>query len=344
MSKILVTGGAGFIGSHTAVQLFEAGYEPILVDNFNNSSPLALEGIAKIIGKSCTFYEGDCNDEAFMDKVFATEKNIDGVIHFAASKAVGESVQKPLLYYKNNLNSLIVLIETMHKYGVEKLVFSSSCTVYGQPEQLPVTENSPTLPAESPYGNTKQIGEEIIKDVVTSHNIPLRATLLRYFNPIGAHPSAHIGEFPTGVPNNLIPFITQTAAGIRPMLSVFGNDYNTPDGTCIRDYIHVLDLADAHIKALELLDKQREKYFWNVFNIGVGRGFSVLEVIKTFESVTGQALNYKIVPRRSGDVEQVFANVEKATKELGWATKLTLADGLKDAWRWQQKLSQTTVS
>lgn len=340
MNKILVTGGTGFIGSHTVVELFEAGYEPILIDNFDNSERKVLEGIKEITGRSFNFYEGDCNDKSFMGSVFATEKDIKGVIHFAAHKAVGESVANPLKYYRNNVGSLVVLLDVMAAYKVTKMVFSSSCTVYGQAKQLPVTEATPVLPAESPYGNTKQIGEEILRDT-TNSGAALQAILLRYFNPIGAHPTAALGELPIGVPNNLVPFITQTAAGLRSQLSVFGSDYDTLDGTCIRDYIHVVDLAKAHVKAIQLLEKQEDnKPFCDIFNAGMGKGYTVLEVIKTFEAVSNTSLNYIISPRRNGDVEKIYADVSKSNRELAWETAFTLADGLRDAWRWQQKLSK----
>lgn len=337
MSKIIVTGGAGFIGSHTVIELYRAGFEPIIIDNFSNSEKSVLDGIEKIIGTSVSCYSADCNNHQVIDTIFAHEKNIKGVIHFAASKAVGESVQVPVKYYQNNLNSLLVMMDMMLKYQVPHLVFSSSCTVYGQPEVLPVNEQSPILAAQSPYGNTKQICEQMIEQVVKAGK-PLKGVSLRYFNPIGAHPSGHIGELPLGTPGNLVPFITQTAAGLRPMITVFGNDYNTADGTCVRDYIHVVDLAKAHVKALELLDRTTESTYYDVFNVGTGAGNTVLEVIKTFEIVTGRKLNYKIGPRRAGDIEKIFAEVDKARDVLRWQSGLTLRDALKDAWNWQQKL------
>lgn len=337
MKKILVTGGAGFIGSHTVVELHNTGYEPILIDNFDNSSPSALQGIKNITGKDFIFYQADCNDNQVFKKIFSEHK-IDGIIHFAANKAVGESVKDPLKYYHNNLNSLINLLKSMLDHHVNNLVFSSSCTVYGQPETLPVTEDAPVKLAESPYGNTKQISEEIIKDTCVAQP-HLRAISLRYFNPIGAHETAEIGELPIGVPGNLVPFITQTAVGIREKLSVFGNDYNTPDGSCVRDYIHVVDLAKAHVKAFELLNKKQEGYY-DFFNIGTGKGSTVLEVVKTFEKVAGQKLNYFIAPRRAGDVEKVYAAVDKSINVLGWKTELDLERALTDAWRWQQKLNK----
>jgi UDP-glucose 4-epimerase len=336
--KILVSGGAGYIGSHTVVALHKAGYEAIIVDNFSNSSKSVLKGLEEIIGTSPTLYEIDCNNRQAMQQVFEQEKGIEGVIHFAAFKAVGESVSEPLKYYQNNLGSLLVLLELMEKTGVKNLVFSSSCTVYGQPEKLPVTEATPTQPASSPYGRTKQMCEDILSDLEKSKS-PVRSVALRYFNPIGAHESALIGELPNGVPNNLIPFVTQTAAGIRKELTVFGDNYNTPDGTCVRDYIHVMDLADAHIKAFEFLDKIKEDSFYDTINVGTGQGNTVLEVINAFEKVSGKKLNYRIGERRPGDVEKVWANVDKANKELNWQAKYDIERSLADAWRWQQKLS-----
>lgn len=339
-SKILVTGGAGYIGSHTAVALANAGYEPVLVDNFVNSSKSVLEGLKQILQAEPTFYEADCTDKQQMEAIFKKEGNIRGVIHFAAYKAVGESVAEPVKYYQNNLGSLLVLLELMEQYGVAELVFSSSCTVYGQPDELPVTEQSPTKPANSPYGRTKQMCEDMLRDTVASGRT-LKTVALRYFNPVGAHPSGLIGELPSGVPNNLIPFVTQTAAGLRKKITVFGDDYNTPDGTCIRDYIHVMDLADAHIKAFEYLRDRSEASFYDVVNVGTGQGNTVLEVIRTFEEVSGQSLNYELGPRRPGDVEQVWADVAKANAALNWKTQHSLEDALRDAWRWQQNLEKT---
>jgi UDP-glucose 4-epimerase len=287
------------------------------------------------------FYEGDCNDRAFMQQLFGKEK-IVGVIHFAAYKAVGESVAYPLKYYHNNLLSLIVLLELMQQYKVAHLVFSSSCTVYGQPEQLPVDESAPILPAQSPYGNTKQVSEEIIRDSVQA-GMPIKALALRYFNPIGAHPSAHIGELPIGVPNNLVPYITQTAAGIRPELSIFGKDYNTPDGTCIRDFIHVMDLAEAHVKALDYLLRQEVPSLYDYVNIGTGKGHSVLEVVQTFERVNRIKLPYKFAPRRPGDVEQIYAKADKARQLLGWKASRSLDQALRDAWQWQVALKEKGI-
>jgi UDP-glucose 4-epimerase len=339
MEKIIVTGGAGFIGSHTVVELHEAGFIPVIVDDFSNSDRKVLDGLAAIMGTRPACYDVDCNDHAAFEEVFRKEGPVKGAIHFAAFKAVGESVQKPIQYFRNNLNSLVTLMDLMVKHGAPNLVFSSSCTVYGQPERLPVNEQSPILPAQSPYGSTKQLCEEIIKQT-TSVGQPLKAISLRYFNPIGAHPSAHIGELPLGTPNNLIPFITQSAAGLRPPVAVFGNDYNTPDGTCVRDYIHVVDLAKAHVKALQLLDRVEGKTHYDVFNVGTGRGNTVLEVIKAFEAATSVKLDYKIGPRRPGDVEKIYAEVDKSRDGLGWKAELSLEQGLGDAWRWQQKLLQ----
>ena len=336
--KILVTGGTGFIGSHTTVELIEAGYEVVIVDNLSNSNADVVDGIEKITGVRPAFEKVDCTDAAALEGVFKKYSGIQGIIHFAASKAVGESVEKPLLYYRNNLNSLMNLLELMPQYGVKGIIFSSSCTVYGQPdpENLPVTENAPIKKAESPYGNTKQVCEEIVNDYIVS-GAPINAILLRYFNPIGAHPTAIIGELPNGVPANLIPYLTQTAIGIRQQLSVFGDDYNTPDGSCIRDFIYVVDLAKAHVAAMaHILQGKMEKPV-DVFNVGTGKGNSVLELIHTFEECTGVKLNYKIVGRRAGDIEQVWGNVDKANRVLGWKAEHTLADSLSSAWKWQQE-------
>ncbi len=334
--KILVTGGAGFIGSHTVVALAEAGFDPIIADNFSNSKRTMLAGLRAILGRDVTFYEADCNDQAAMSAIFERESP-SGVIHFAASKAVGESVQKPLLYYRNNLDSLLLLLELMTRYSVRDLVFSSSCTVYGQPETLPVTEETPRLPAASPYGNTKAICEDIIRDTVRA-NMPVKAIALRYFNPIGAHPSGQIGELPRGVPANLVPYLTQVAAGLRDSLTLFGDDYNTPDGTCVRDFIHVMDLADAHVSALRLLKETPAETHYDVFNVGTGQGITLLKLIETFEAVTGIKLRYSIGPRRAGDIEQIYANVDKVNTVMHWQAKRSLADALRDAWAWQQKL------
>ena len=342
--KILVTGGTGFIGSHTTVELIEAGYEVVIVHNLSNSNADVVDGIEKITGVRPAFEKVDCTDAAALEGVFKKYSGIQGIIHFAASKAVGESVEKPLLYYRNNLNSLMNLLELMPQYGVKGIIFSSSCTVYGQPdpENLPVTENAPIKKAESPYGNTKQVCEEIVNDYIVS-GAPINAILLRYFNPIGAHPTAIIGELPNGVPANLIPYLTQTAIGIRQQLSVFGDDYNTPDGSCIRDFIYVVDLAKAHVAAMaHILQGKMEKPV-DVFNVGTGKGNSVLELIHTFEECTGVKLNYKIVGRRAGDIEQVWGNVDKANRVLGWEAEHTLADSLSSAWKWQQELRKRGI-
>jgi len=336
-TKILITGGAGYIGSHTAVALSEAGFDPIVIDNYSNSDKSALKGIENILNSEITHYEGDCNDAGLMDKIF-TDNVISGVIHFAAYKAVGESTEHPMKYYQNNVGSLMVLLDVMKKHKVKDLVFSSSCTVYGQPDENPVQESTPRKAAESPYGNTKKICEDILVDYVKS-KAPVRVVALRYFNPIGAHATSEIGELPLGVPNNLVPFVTQTGVGLREQLTVYGNDYDTPDGTCIRDYIHVVDLAEAHVKSIQYL-KDKPENFYDLFNLGTGNGNTVLEVVKTFEKVSGKSLNYKIGPRRPGDVEKVWANTEKAEKVLGWKSRLTLEDALRDSWNWQLKLSK----
>ena len=340
--KILVTGGTGYIGSHTVVELQNAGYEVVIIDNLANSNADVVDNIEKVTGIRPIFEKLDCLDFQGLDNLFSKYTGIKAIIHFAASKAVGESVEKPLLYYRNNLVSLINLLELMPKHGVEGIVFSSSCTVYGQPDELPVTENAPTKKAESPYGNTKQINEEIVRDVVTS-GAPINAILLRYFNPIGAHPSALLGELPNGVPQNLIPFLTQTAIGIREKLSVFGNDYNTPDGSCIRDYINVVDLAKAHVIAINRILEKKQKEQVEVFNIGTGRGLSVLELIHAFEESTGVKLNYQIVGRRAGDIEQVWANPDYANNELGWKAETSIEDTLRSAWNWQVKLRERGI-
>jgi UDP-glucose 4-epimerase len=335
--NILVTGGAGFIGSHTIVELSKEGFNCIILDDFSNSEASVLTGIEKLIGKKPLCYIGNCNDNSILNQIFS-ENKIDGVIHFAASKAVGESVENPLKYYRNNVSATVTLLEKMLEYGVSNLVFSSSCTVYGQPDILPVTEQSPIKPAASPYGNTKQICEAIISDTVFA-NSNFKAVSLRYFNPIGAHESALIGELPKGVPSNLIPYIMQVGAGLRPKLQVFGNDYLTPDGTCIRDYIHVVDLAKAHVAAIKLVINNNEKADnYKVFNIGTGKGNSVLEVIKTFEEITGKPFNFEIKPRREGDVTAVYADVKLAEKTLNWKTEKSLKTALQDAWRWQLSL------
>ncbi len=335
---ILVTGGTGFIGSHTTVELIEAGYKVVIVDNLSNSKIEVLDGIEKITGVRPAFEQVDLRDFAATEAVFAKYPDIEGIIHFAASKAVGESVQKPLLYYRNNIVSLVNLLELMPKYNVKGIIFSSSCTVYGQPklENLPVKEDCPHQKATSPYGNTKEINEQIITDYIHS-GASIKSIVLRYFNPIGAHPSAEIGELPNGVPNNLIPFVTQTAMGIRKELTIFGNDYSTPDGTCIRDYIYVVDLAKAHVAAMRrVLDEETEAL--EFFNIGTGKGNSTLEIVNTFEKATGVKLNWKFGPRREGDIEEIYGNVEKANKVLGWKAEAKLDDVLRSAWKWQEKL------
>ena len=340
--KILVTGGTGYIGSHTVVELQAAGYEVVIIDNLSNSNREVLDGIEKISGIRPVFVEADCTDMAALTKLFDENPGINGIINFAASKAVGESVQKPLLYYRNNLVTLINFLELMPKYGTKGIVFSSSCTVYGEPDVNPVDETAPIKKATSPYGNTKQISEEIITDYITS-GAPIKSILLRYFNPVGAHPSAEIGELPNGVPQNLIPFLTQTAIGIRKELSVFGNDYNTPDGSCIRDFINVVDLAKAHVKALErmLEDKSEEKL--EVFNLGTGVGLSVLELINAFETATGVKVPHKIVGRREGDIEKVWANPDRANNVLGWKATTSIEDTMRSAWNWQLRLRERGI-
>jgi UDP-glucose 4-epimerase len=401
LKKILVTGGAGFIGSHTVVELANAGYEPVIVDNFSNSSRSVLKNLKKILAREVACYAGDCCDRLFLEQVFTKEKNIQGAIHFAALKAVGDSVKEPLLYYRNNLDSLLVLLDVMKEYGAQLFVFSSSATVYGAADRLPVTEETPLKPAECPYGATKQMGEQIVRDAVTA-GYGLKAVSLRYFNPIGAHETALIGELPIGVPKNLVPYVTQVAAGLLPELTVHGNDYSTPDGTPIRDYIHVLDLSAAHVAALKHLNETLGHYDtkalknkdtgalkdtgtlrhsdtmtlknkgaekpdvasvtvsqchsvsglsvtvsqclsapagYDVFNLGTGRGNSVMEVISTFEKATGVKLKYKIGPRRPGDIESIYADASKAEKLLGWKAKRSLSDSLKSAWEWQKNIS-----
>ncbi len=333
--KILVTGGTGYIGSHTVVELQQQGFEVVIVDNLSNSQAWIVDAIAQITGKKPHFEQFDLADREHTADFFKRQSDIRGVIHFAAYKAVGESVEKPLMYYRNNLVSLVNILESMAANGVPNLVFSSSCTVYGQPDELPVSEKAPVKMAESPYGNTKQISEEIIRDTLAS-NKSLKAIALRYFNPIGAHDSALIGELPLGVPNNLVPFITQTAIGIRQQLSVFGNDYDTPDGTPIRDYIHVVDLAQAHVVAVKRMIEGRMKAPFEVFNLGTGKGNTVLEVIESFERVSGLKLNYKIVGRRAGDVVKVWADPTWSNQELGWKTKRSLDEMTASAWKWEQ--------
>ncbi len=337
MDKILVTGGAGYIGSHTVVELINAGFEVVIVDNFSNSTPDSIAGIERITGVRPALHEADCSDINTMRDLFKQEKGIVGIIHFAALKAVGESVEKPLDYYRNNLLSTINMMQMLKEFGGKYMVFSSSCTVYGQPDVLPVTESTPRKPAMSPYGNTKRVGEDIIHDTVSTEK-SIYAIALRYFNPIGAHPSAEIGELPLGKPDNLVPFITQAAAGIREKLEIFGGDYDSPDGTAIRDYFHVVDLARAHVLALKRMIDGKSKDNYEVFNVGAGRGITVLEIVKTFEHVTGVELNYEIVGRRAGDIEKVWADTTLAEQELGWRAESTLEEALLTAWNWEKKL------
>ena len=334
--KIVVTGGLGFIGSHTVVELQNKGFEVIIIDNLSNSDEKVLDGIAKITGKKPVFENIDLRNKNAVQKFFANHSDVKGVIHFAASKAVGESVENPLMYYQNNINSLVYLLQELQKNSITNFIFSSSCTVYGQAKSMPITENASLQKAASPYGNTKQIGEDIINDVAKVS--PLKAIILRYFNPIGAHPSSEIGELPIGVPQNLVPFITQTALGLRKELSVYGGDYPTVDGTCIRDYIHVVDLAKAHVIALERLLNNKNIDKVETFNLGTGTGSSVLEVIQSFEKVSQQKLAYKIVGRREGDITAAYANTEKANKILGWTAKSTLDEAILSAWNWEQKI------
>ena len=339
MARILVTGGTGYIGSHTTVELMQQGYDVTIVDNLSNSSVDVIDGIQAIVGRRPAFANIDCGNYVDLDNVFKAYPDIVGVIHFAASKAVGESVEKPLLYYRNNIGSLITLLEVMAEHEVSNIVFSSSCTVYGQPDKdhLPVDETAPIQKALSPYGNTKQINEEIICDAAHA-NAGLHATILRYFNPIGAHPSALIGELPNGVPQNLLPFVTQTAAGLRPELKVFGNDYNTPDGSCIRDYIYVVDLAKAHVKAVERMLKSKKRDQVEVFNLGTGNGLSVLELINDFEEATGVKIPYTIGGRREGDIEQVWAEPKTANEVLGWKADTPIREVLASAWKWEKHI------
>ena len=341
---ILVTGGMGFIGSHTAVELIEAGYDVVIVDDLSNSNIKVLDGIRAITGVAPAFEQVDLKDKDATENVFKKYPNIDGIIHFAASKAVGESVEKPLLYYRNNIISLVNLLELMPQYNVKGIIFSSSCTVYGQPlpENLPVTEEAPHQKATSPYGNTKEVNEQIIYDYIHS-GAPLKSIILRYFNPIGAHPSALIGELPNGVPNNLIPFVTQTAMRIRKELTIFGNDYNTADGTCIRDYIYVVDLAKAHVAAMRRVLDQEDSPAIDYFNIGTGNGNSTLEIVNTFERATSVKVNWKFGPRREGDIEKIWGDCTKANKVLGWKAESPLDDVLASAWKWQQKLREDGI-
>ncbi len=338
MSKILVTGGAGYIGSHTVVELAQAGYEPVIIDDFSNSKESVLAGLRAILGRDVPCHHIDCGDAEALRGVLKQEGNVQGVIHFAAFKAVGESVAEPLKYFQNNVGSLLTLLEVLPEFGVESLVFSSSCTVYGVPDALPVTEATPTKPASSPYGRTKQMCEDIVHDLAAAPGNKLHTILLRYFNPIGAHASAKIGELPLGTPNNLVPFITQTAAGIREKLTINGNDYDTVDGTNVRDYIHVVDLAQAHITAVQRLLDRKASDTVETFNVGTGHGNSVLEVVKTFEQASGQKLNYAIGPRRPGDVPAIYADATKAAEVLGFKTTTSLFDSLASAWKWQEAL------
>ena len=332
-----MTGGLGFIGSHTVVELQNEGFEVVIIDDCSNSSEKVLDGITAITGKKPLFEKLDLKEKSKVEDFFRRHADVAGVIHFAASKAVGESVNKPLLYYENNIGTLVYLLKELSKKDKSSFIFSSSCTVYGQADKMPITENAPVKEAESPYGNTKQMGEEIIRD--TCKVTPsLNAIALRYFNPMGAHPSAEIGELPIGVPQNLVPFITQTGAGLREELSVFGDDYPTPDGTCVRDYIYVVDLAKAHVVALQRLLERKNKANYEVFNVGTGKGSTVLEVIKSFEKVSGKKLNYKIVDRRPGDITSAYADTTLANEELGWKSQYTLDEAMKSAWVWEQKI------
>ena len=333
--KILLTGGAGYIGAHTVVELVAAGYDPVIIDNFSKSDKTLLDGISRITNKPLQFVEGDCCDREFLSKLFKEHGPFSSVLHFAAFKSVGESVEKPLDYYKNNVGSMLALMDTMKDNQVSDLIFSSSCTVYGQPDHIPVNEEAPFKRAESPYGATKQVCERILED---AYKTGFRVVSLRYFNPIGAHPSALLGELPVGAPNNLVPYITQTAAGVRERLTVFGNDYNTPDGTCIRDFIHVVDVAVAHVKAMEFLSKRTERNLYEVFNLGTGIGVSVLQLIQKFIKTTGVNLNYVIGPRRSGDVEKVYADPQKLNKAFNWKTQYTVEESLLHAWQWEKKI------
>lgn len=340
--KILVTGGTGYIGSHTTVELINAGYSVVIIDNLSNSNKEVLKGIEAITGVSPDFVEADCTDIQALKSLFDKYPDIKGIINFAASKAVGESMEKPILYYRNNLNTLMNLLDLMPEYGVKGIVFSSSCTVYGEPDENPVTEKAPIKKATSPYGNTKQISEEIITDVINS-GAPFKSVILRYFNPVGAHPSAEIGELPNGVPQNLIPYLTQTAIGIRKELSVFGNDYNTPDGSCIRDFINVVDLAKAHVIAVQRMLEDKSESKIEIFNLGTGVGLSVLELIDAFERATGVKVPHKIVGRRAGDIEKVWANPKYANEVLGWKAESTIEDTMRSAWAWQKKLRERGI-
>lgn len=340
--KILVTGGTGYIGSHTTVELQAAGYDVVIIDNLSNSNEDVLDGIERISGIRPEFVKGDCTDIDCLRDIFEKYNNIKGIINFAASKAVGESVEKPILYYRNNLNTLYNLLELMPIYGVKGLVFSSSCTVYGEPDENPVTEKSPIKKATSPYGNTKQISEEVIEDFINS-GAPIKSTILRYFNPVGAHPSAEIGELPNGVPQNLVPYLTQTAIGIRKELSVFGNDYSTPDGSCVRDFINVVDLAKAHVCALDRMLENPECETLEIYNLGTGNGVSVLELINAFEKATSVKVPYRIVGRRQGDIEKVWGDATKANEVLGWKAEVSIEETMRTAWNWQLKLREKGI-
>jgi UDP-glucose 4-epimerase len=333
--KVLVTGGAGYIGAHTVVELIQSGYEPVVIDNFSRSDRTLLKGIEEVTNAKLSFAEGSCLDRDFLRSVFQ-KNDFSCVMHFAAFKSVGESVQQPVQYYHNNIESLVALLEVMKEFNVKNFIFSSSCTVYGEPDQIPVSENAPFKRAESPYGATKQMCERILEDAYLTG---FRVISLRYFNPIGAHPSTLLGELPIGAPNNLVPYITQTAIGKREKLTVFGNDYHTPDGSCVRDFIHVVDLAIAHLKAMEYLNKQSENVFYEVFNLGTGIGVSVLELIDKFQKVTGVKLNYTIGARRPGDLERTYADPSKVNKALGWKTKYSVEEALLHAWKWEEKLA-----
>jgi len=335
LKKILLTGGAGYIGAHTVVELIEAGYDPVVIDDFSRSDKTLLEAIEKVTGKRPEFVEGDCCDKNFLMKLFKSKGPISSVLHFAAFKSVGESVEKPLDYYRNNIGSLVSLLEVMQENNVTDLIFSSSCTVYGQPDHIPVNESAPFKRAESPYGATKQMCERILEDAFSTG---FRIISLRYFNPIGAHPSGLLGEVPIGTPNNLVPYVTQTAAGVRKELTVFGSDYNTPDGTCIRDFIHVVDVAVAHVKAMEFLSSKSEQNLYEVFNLGTGIGVSVLQLIQKFIKATGVNIPYNLGARRAGDIEKVYADPEKLNKAFGWKTKYSVEESLLHAWQWEKKI------
>lgn len=340
--RILVTGGTGYIGSHTVVELQNAGYDVVIIDNLSNSNIEVLDGIERITGIRPAFVKADCTDINALRKLFQDYPGIKGIINFAASKAVGESMEKPILYYRNNLGTLLNLLDMMAEFGTKGIVFSSSCTVYGEPDQNPVTEQAPIKKATSPYGNTKQISEEIITDTINA-GAPFKSVILRYFNPVGAHPSAEIGELPNGVPQNLIPYLTQTAIGIRKELSVFGDDYDTPDGSCIRDYINVVDLAKAHVIAVERMLKDKSEAKIEIFNLGTGVGLSVLELIAAFERATGVKVPHKIVGRRAGDIEKVWANPKYANEVLGWKADTPVEDTMRSAWNWQCRLRERGV-